>query len=393
MMNKKHIIVTAAITFVVTTVLVLTTVAGGLVMFIMKSGDSSQKMSKIENLIDEFYIYDYDKEKMIDMALSAYAGGVGDPYTAYIDKERFAEMTQELSGDYVGIGVEVFVDEDNLLTVIAPFDDSPASKAGVKPGDKIVKVDGKDVSGKNYTQAVQLIRGNGKSTHVKLTIKRGEKSSEISIKRDTITVDTVKKKMLADNVGYIRISTFGDHTAKEFKNALNRLGEQGAKALVIDVRDNPGGTLKSIIDVSDELLPKCNIMTMRDKNGNEKKYDSKPGQNELPISVIINGNSASAAEAFAGAIADNGRGKLVGTKSFGKGIAQSVFEFGDGTAFKVTTARYFTPGGTCIDKTGITPHVEVELDEEYTNIASVNIPYEYDLQLHKAIEIVKQQIK
>lgn len=393
MVNKKHIIITAVITFVITVVVIFTTVLGGVVGFLMKDNDGSQKLKKVETLIDNYYIYEYDKEKMMDMALTAYANGVGDTYTTYIDKESFTEMVEDIQGNYVGIGVEIFIDKDNLLTVLSPFDHSPAQKAGVLPGDKIIKVSGKDVSAKNYNDAISMIRGKDapSSDEVVLTIKRGTEVIDVSVKREKITVVTATEQMLANNTGYIRISNFGENTAEEFNQCLKKLEDGGAKSLIIDLRNNPGGTLESVVGVADSLIGEANILTIKDKKGNEKKYNSSSGHNELPLCVIINKNSASASEVLAGAIADNGRGTLVGEKSFGKGVVQSIFELGDGSAFKVTTARYFTPSGTSIDKVGITPHIEVSLDEKYKNSAVTNIPYEKDFQLKKALEVLNEK--
>lgn len=392
MINKKHIIITAVITFFVTAALMLFVVGGGLILLLPQFADTgAQKLQRIETLIDGYYIYDYDKEKMMDSALSAFAAEVGDPYTQYINKEDFKEMMQSVEGDYVGIGIEVVIDEDDLITVIAPFDDSPAARAGILPGDKIVKVDGVSVGADNYNEAINMIKGDGSSTgkRITLTVKRGEENMDITVEREKVIITTAKERMLENGVGYIRISNFGDHTADEFAKCLDNLKAYGVKGIVIDLRNNPGGTLDSVVKVADYLLPEANIITIKDKQGNEKKYDSDSDYNDLPVCVLINKYSASAAEALAGAIADNGRGILIGEKSFGKGIVQSIFEMGDGTAFKLTTARYYTPGGTCIDKVGIEPHIKVNIDEDMSKIAVTQIPYERDYQLQRAVQELK----
>ncbi|MBQ6998933.1 MAG: S41 family peptidase [Clostridia bacterium] len=391
MINKKHIIITAVITFFVTAALMIFVVGGGLILLLPQFADTgAQKLQRIETLIDGYYIYDYDKEKMMDSALSAFAAEVGDPYTQYINKEDFKEMMQSVEGDYVGIGVEVTVDQDDI-TVIAPFDDSPAARAGILPGDKIVKVDGVNVSAQNYNEAISMIKGDGSSAgkRITLTVKRGDENMDIIVEREKVIITTAKERMLENGVGYIRISNFGDHTADEFTKCLDNLKAYGVKGIVIDLRNNPGGTLDSVVKVADYLLPEANIITIKDKQGNEKKYDSDSDYNDLPLCVLINKYSASASEALAGAIADNGRGILIGEKSFGKGIVQSIFEMGDGTAFKLTTAKYYTPGGTCIDKVGITPQIEVGLDEEMSQKAVTQIPYERDYQLQRAVQELK----
>lgn len=393
MINKKHIVITAVITFFVTAVLVLVLVGGGLLMLLPSfSGNGAQKLQRMEALIDNYYIYEYDKDEMMDMALSAYSYGVGDPYTQYINKEDFKEMMTSVEGDYVGIGVEVFIDTDDLITVISPFDDSPAARAGIIPGDKIIKVEDTDVNVSNYNEAINMIKGEATSAtgkRVALTIKRGEEIKELQVEREKIVAITAKERMLESGIGYIRISNFGDHTADEFKACLENLTGQGATSLIVDLRNNPGGTLDSVVKVADYILPKGNIITVKDKQGNEQKYDSDADYVDLPLCVLINSYSASASEALAGAVADNGRGTLIGEKSFGKGVVQSIFEMGDGTAFKLTTAKYYTPGGTCIDKVGIEPHISVSLDEDMANTHIPNIPYDKDYQLQKAVEELK----
>ncbi len=393
MINKKHVIITAVITFFVTAALVVAALGSGLIMLLpYLSGNDAQKLGRIESIIDDYYIYDYDKEEMMDMALSAYAYGVGDPYTQYINKEDFKDLLTDVEGDYVGIGVEVFVDDDDLITVIAPFDDSPAAAAGILPGDKIVKVEDTDVSVINYNEAISMIKGGADAAagqKVSLTIKRGEEIIPVETVRDDIVVITAKERMLAEHIGYVRLSSFDEHTPEEFVACMERLDAQGAKGVIIDLRNNPGGTLDSVVAVADYLLPEGNIITIKDKQGRETKYDSDADYNDIPLCVLINGSSASASEALSSAIADNGRGTLVGKKTFGKGVVQSIFEMGDGTALKVTTAKYYTPGGTCIDKIGITPHVEVGLDEDMENTPVTNIPYDKDYQLQRAIEELK----
>lgn len=394
MSTKNKIIITAIITFVVTALLFVFVLGGSVIMSLSSfANDGMQKIGKIDALIDAYYIYDYDKEKMTDLSLAAYTYGLGDPYTSYIDKESFADMKQSVEGDYVGIGIEVFIDSDMLITVISPFDNSPAAEAGILPGDKIIKVGDTNVDYSNYTEAINLIRGDGKTEDgktVNLTIKRGKEVFDVSVARKKVVAITAQGKMLTDGIGYIRISSFGEKTGEEFKESLRTLRTQQIRSLVIDLRNNPGGTLDSLVDVADVLMPKGNIITIKDKQGNETKYDSDARCVDFPICVLINGNSASAAEALAGALADSGIGVLVGEKTFGKGSVQSIFELGDGTAFKVTAAKYYTPGGTCIDKTGITPAHEVTLDEDVKNMPVNSIPYEKDSQLKKAVEILEK---
>lgn len=393
MINKKHVAVTAVITFIVTFVLVISIVFGGaFVLFSGFSGESSDKLDRIKKLIDTYYIYDYDEEAMNDAALTAYADAVGDPYTVYINKSDFKEMKESTEGNYVGIGVEVYIDTDKLLTVISVFDNSPAAEAGIRSGDKIVAVDGTEVSYSNYNEAINMIRGEAtekSGEKANLTIMRNGERIDMQVARAEVVAITAKEKVIDGNIGYIRISDFGDQTAEEFKGCIERLKSQNVTGVVVDLRNNPGGTLDSVVKVADMLLPKGRIITIKDKLGNEEAYDSDADFYDIPLCVLINGSSASASEALAGAIADHGRGTLIGVKSFGKGIVQSIFELGDGTAFKVTTATYYTPNGTCIHGQGIEPNIKVELDEETANQPITNIPYEKDYQLQKAVEALK----
>lgn len=393
MINKKHVAVTAVITFIVTFVLVISIVCGGtFVLFSGFSGGSSDKLDRIKKLIDTYYIYDYDEEAMNDAALTAYADAVGDPYTVYINKSDFKEMKESTEGNYVGIGVEVYIDTDKLLTVISVFDNSPAAEAGIRSGDKIVAVDGTEVSYSNYNEAINMIRGEAtekSGEKANLTIMRNGERIDMQVARAEVVAITAKEKVIDGNIGYIRISDFGDQTAEEFKGCIERLKSQNVTGVVVDLRNNPGGTLDSVVKVADMLLPKGRIITIKDKLGNEEAYDSDADFYDIPLCVLINGSSASASEALAGAIADHGRGTLIGVKSFGKGIVQSIFELGDGTAFKVTTATYYTPNGTCIHGQGIEPNIKVELDEETANQPITNISYEKDYQLQKAVEVLK----
>lgn len=392
MSKRKLVFITALITFAVTTFVIIFALGGNLVMTLSSLANSDmQKLGKIDALIDSYFIYDHDDRKMADFTLSAYTYALGDPYSTYINKEAFSDMKQSMEGDYVGIGVEIFIDKDNLITVISPFDHSPAAEAGIRPGDKIVKVGETDVDYSNYNEAVNLIKGAGKEESgksVTLTIKRGDETFETVVERKKIVATTAQSKVIGNNLGYIRLSSFGEKTGTEFADCVRDLASKNVTGLIIDLRNNPGGTLDSLVDVADLLLPEGNIITIKDKQGREAKYDSDEKHLGIPICAIINGNSASASEALAGALSDSGMGILVGEKTFGKGSVQSIFELGDGTAFKLTTAKYYTPGGTCIDKTGIAPKYEVALPEDVADLPVSNIPYDKDTQLKKAVEIL-----
>ncbi|MBE7031328.1 MAG: S41 family peptidase [Ruminococcaceae bacterium] len=395
-MSKKNcVILTAVVTFLATTIFYLTAGGTGLVLLLSKLGNddgSLSKLNKIDAMLDRYYIGEMDKEKMGEMALTGYVYGVEDPYTSYVNEEEFADMNVTLEGDYVGIGVEVYVDsEDSLITVISAFDDSPAQKAGILPGDKIIGVEGTEVGLENYYRAINMIKGiekTGDEKTVTLQILRGEEQMDITVSREKLSTQTVKDKIIEGDIGYIRISSFDKNTDRDFSQAVEKLTGRGIAGLVIDLRGNPGGVLDVVVAVADRVLPEGTIVTVRNKQGKEQVYSSDAACINLPISVLIDGNSASASEVLSGAIRDFGRGTLVGETSFGKGLVQSIFEFGDGTAMKITTAKYYTPSGECIDKTGIKPDIEIALPDGLTKPIQ-NLTFDEDIQLRKAVEVLR----
>ncbi len=388
MYNKKHIFFTIVITFIIATMFYAS--FGGSALYSMLSGGGSSEMDAIKTIVDQTYIFDYDAQKAHDDSMRAYVASLGDPYSNYYNKEDYKALTENLTGNYKGIGVEVYVEpEDGLITVISAFDNSPAQKAGVKPKDKIIKVDNTPVNVDNYNQAISMIKGVIKTTYedkVDLTLLRGEEEVNVVVTREEIVQNTVSNKMY-DDIAYIRISSFGDHTAKDFKTQLNEVKRNNPKGLIIDLRDNPGGTLDAVVAVADELLPEGVIVSMVDKQGSKQEYKSDKAFYDVPVCVLINGSSASASEVLSGAIRDFDRGTLIGTKSFGKGIVQSVFNLTKETAVTITTAKYYTPSGECIHDVGIEPDVKVEAT---TNDAISMIEYEDDVQLHKAIELLSK---
>ncbi len=364
--------------------------AGGGILYPFMSGGGTSEFEKIEKYVESSYIFDYDKRAATDAALSAYVTALGDPYSNYYNAKDYQSLLENLTGDYKGIGVEVYVNgEDGSITVISAFDGTPAQKAGLKSNDKIIKVDGVEVNGDSYNRAISLIKGIEKTTYedkVDLTLLRDGKEINVTVNRENIVMHTVTDKMY-DNIAYIRISSFDDHTGEDFEKSLNTIKAKSPKGLIIDLRDNPGGTLDAVTSVADQLLPEGTIVSMVDKYENKQEFKSDKDFYDNPVCVLINGSSASASEVLAGAIRDFDRGTLVGTKSFGKGIVQSVVNLTDKTALTITTAKYYTPSGECIHKIGIEPDVKVEAN---TKDAVSTIPYEDDVQLHKAIEILKK---
>jgi carboxyl-terminal processing protease len=352
------------------------------------------KLNQVKEIIKKYYVEPVEEDELMEGAVEGIAAAVGDPYTVYMDKKAYADFNTQTHGSYAGIGVVVSVDpKDNLITVVAPFEDTPGERAGILPGDKIIKVNGKEVWGDKLDEAVSMMKGP-KNTEVTITIVRKNlpQPKDITIKRDIIVLQTVKHKVINDNIGYIRITMFDEKTSKDFNTALDDLYRQNIKGLIIDLRDNPGGLLDQVVKIADRLIPEGIIVYTEDRNKNrDTKYSDKE-EIKIPLAVLINEGSASASEILSGAVQDHKKGVLVGTKTFGKGLVQSIFELGDGSALKVTISKYYTPKGTSIQGVGVQPDVVIDLPEELkTNISQLK--EEDDVQLKKAIEVVKQDMQ
>ncbi len=386
MYNKKHVFFTIIITFVIATMFYMS-FGGGMLYSAVSNGGASE-LDKIEKIVESAYIFDYSKQGATDAALSAYVSALGDPYSNYYNEADYRALNENLSGNYKGIGVEVYVTpEDNNITVISAFDGTPAQKAGIKANDKIIKVDNIPVNADNYNRAISLIKGIEKTTHedkVDITLLRDDKEITVTVNREKIVLQTVSSEM-RETIAIIRISSFDDNTGNDFRKHLNDIKKKSPKGLIIDLRDNPGGTLDAVTSVADQLLPEGVIVSMVDKQGNKQEFKSDKDFYDIPLCVLINGSSASASEVLAGAVRDFSRGTLVGTKSFGKGIVQSVINLTDKTALTITTAKYYTPSGECIHGVGIEPDVKIE---SKSNEAVSTIKFEDDIQLHKALELL-----
>lgn len=397
MYSKKRVLSLILATFILTSALYtaaftfvpsLGNFLGGIRTRLDSGNALSEKLGEVGSYVDNYFINDYDKEKMNDYAIKGYVAALDDPYSEYINREEYEELASELSGNYKGIGIEVYVDQDGYINVISAFDDSPAAQAGILPNDKIIAVNETSVNADNYNEAINMMRGvgdYGKTDDMTITILRGTEKIKMNLTRTEVVNQTVKTKMLDNNIGYIRISQFDDDTGTDFSRMTESIIADGAKALIIDLRNNPGGVLTGVVSVADKLLGKGKIITIKEKSGKETVYNSDENEIDLPMCVLINSNSASASEVLAGALKDHKKATLVGEKSFGKGIVQTIFDLSDKSALKITTAKYYTPNGTCIHGKGIKPDYEVELHAD-KNIAALEP--EEDTQLQKAIEIL-----
>ncbi len=349
-----------------------------------------EKIDTLMQVIDYYYLYDYDEDEMIDAIYKAVMDSLGDPYSIYYTEEEYNSFLESSSGSYCGIGVVVQQNmQTGMVTAVRPYQNCPGYEAGIRPGDLILAVDGTDITGMDLNAAVALIRGE-EGTSVTITLQRDEEKFDVEVTRRQIDVETVTYRMLDDNIGYIQVDEFDEVTAKQFSEALDTLIDQGMEALVIDIRNNPGGLLNVVVDMLDEILPEGVIVSVKDKNGKTEEYRSDAETKlDVPLAVLVNGNSASASEIFAGAVKDYGVGTIVGTTTFGKGIVQTIFSLNDGTGMKLTIEDYYTPSGNSIHKIGVSPDVEIDLPDELKVL--VDIPEDEDAQLQKAIEILKEQ--
>lgn len=349
-----------------------------------------QKAKYIEETVKESYTGDIDDEQMEEYMYKGMMASLGDPYSAYYTSEEYEELTTETTGSYEGIGVVMQQDVNTgEVKVVRCYEGAPGEKAGLLPEDVLVEVNGESVSGMELSEVVDKVKSSQDQV-AHLTIAREGESEylEIDVHLEEVNIPVVQSEMLEDNIGYIALYEFTEQTEPQYMEAFEALKDQGMERLIIDVRNNPGGLLTSVCDILEDILPEGLIVYTEDKNGEREEYTCD-GENELdiPLAVLVNGNSASASEIFAGAIQDYSKGTIVGTTTFGKGIVQSLIPFNDGSAIKTTTAKYYTPSGKCIHGTGIQPDVEVELSEGLEQETSIS--HEEDNQLQKAIEAVK----
>ena len=359
--------------------------------FVNSSGlvtpDTQAKLRNIRSIIDEIYLYSdkIDEELLQENIVRGYVAGLQEPYTVYYNEEETTALFESTSGTFGGIGVVIMQDRTTgLATFTTIYDDCPGKKAGFKSGDIVYKVNGEDVSGMDLDSIVTRIRGEV-GTDVEITVLRGETGEEYTgvATRALIENNTVEYEMKDDKVGYIQLTAFESVTYEQFKNALEDLTKQGMTGLVVDLRNNTGGNLDTVCEILDLILPKGTIVSIKDKNGNGQTFSSDDKNKlEVPLVVLTNGYSASASEIFAGAVQDYEIGKLVGTKTYGKGIVQNIYNLGDGTSLKITSSEYFTPNGRNIHEKGIEPDVVIEYEYDEANP-------DKDNQLEKAIEVLK----
>ena len=381
--------------FVVTVVALMLLVAAACSGSVSSGGDVDveglppefQRLSEVWELMNREHIdaEGLDPQVIADGAIRGMVQALGDPYAAFLDQEQYSLESQDIQGFFGGIGAEVGI-RDGAITILAPMPDTPAEAAGVKPGDVILEVDGESIQGLNLLAVVRLIRGD-KGTTVTLLLRHLRESDPVSIEieRDIIQLQSVHLLMQVGRIGHLRISSFTGTTGEELKDALERFERSQGLGLVVDLRNNPGGLVSSVVDVTSQFIDGGLVLYQVDANDNRRDWGVKSGGKalDIPMVVLVNEFSASASEVFSGAIVDNDRATIIGTTTFGKGSVNNLWPLNDGSGILFTTARWFTPGGLLIEGEGITPDVMLEpLEDDEDD----------DLHLDQAIEILKDEI-
>ena len=354
-----------------------------------ESKDIANSLDTYKAILDKYYLGEINEEDLKEGAIRGYIEGVGDKYTEYISKEEMQEYMEDTKGNFVGIGIYMIQDKKtDKIMIVAPIKNSPAEKAGVQAGDLILAVDGQECTANDMNTISSKIKGEAGTT-VKLKLQRGNETLELEIKRESVTVNPVESKMLESNIGYIKFTSFDENTSEDFKKNFENLQKQGAKSLIIDLRNNGGGIVDEALKIADYIAEKDSVLLYEvDKENKEvvKKSENAPIIN-MPIILLTNENTASSSEILAGALKDLGKAKIVGVKTYGKGVIQEILTLPDGSGIKITTEKYLTPNKTEINKVGIEPDEKVELPEDLENV--LEIEEKDDTQLQKAIQMLK----
>ena len=389
MKNNKFLKIIAVVLLVITTAFVTRMIT---IRQVLSSNENFGKVIVLEKYLRENYLYNKDiKDENLEAGLlKGLVAGLGDPYSQYLTAEEMAKLSETTTGKFQGIGVIISPDEDGTVTVISPIKGSPADRAGIESGDKILKINGKDFSAEKINEASKEMRGEkGTSVKILLLKKKNLKTEEVEIKREEIKIDSIIKDKIGD-LGYIGITMFDEETGKDFVKALNELTSEGVKGIILDMRGNPGGVVDAAVEIGDAILPKTSFVTLKDNKGEVvQDYKLDDSYNDIKMVVLVNEGSASASEILAGAIRDLDRAKIIGKTSYGKGVVQNVMSLPAGDGLKLTTSEYFTPSGKSINKKGIVPDIEVDLPDD---VEGIGIDYkDTDTQLQKAIEVINEK--
>jgi len=383
--EKKKIILSVTITFLITFLLCF---------FLFGSSQAlpTSKSEKVESLIKSNFIGEADENKIEEYKAKGAAAALGDEHSYYLTTDEHTALMSDITGEYKGIGVEIYSDSDGHLAVSNVFIDTPAYNAGIRVGDAIIKVDNIEITLESAADAINYMRGTSeegkKVEEMTVSVLRNGEIFSAKLKREEIKTQTVFSEDI-NGIRHIRITSFSNETANEFLTAVENT--DGVSGIVIDVRDNPGGLLNVVVKICDMILPECKIVYTQDKAGKQNIFNSDANSLNLPVAILINEYSASASEILAGAVKDNKAGTLIGTKSYGKGSVQEIFPFADSSALKLTVAYYYTPSGVCINGVGISPDYEVTIPEENLSQPLSTLPLEKDPQLQKALEVLSQK--
>ncbi len=349
------------------------------------------KVNLIEDFLDRYYVEDLDKETTLEGMYAGLVAGVGDRYTYYMTKDYLESYLQNTGGHFEGIGVTVYQTEEGEVIVYSVMDGYPAQKAGMEQGDIITKINGKDISGLSLDEVAGQMRGEiGSTVEVEVYHPADGQNKTFVIMREDVIMKSIEFRMLDDEKGYIQISGFKENTYDQFMEAMETLQEQGMKGLVLDLRNNPGGLVRSVYLIGEQLLPQGVMVYTEDKEGKREELICDDKYIDIPMVVLVNGNSASASEIFAGAAKDMDAATIVGTQTFGKGLVQRLFTLPDGSALNITIQKYFTPKGTSIHGTGVTPDQVVEMPAGVLD-GDVIEP-EKDTQLQEGMRILGEKI-
>lgn len=378
-MTRKKIIL-GTIGIILVTFFCTTIFFGYLMQSITGDAAAALRLLKVMAIVENKYVEPVKIDNIVAGAIKGTMDSLGDPHSIYMNQKMFKEFMIETEGSFGGVGI-VLGAKDKVLTVVSPIEGTPGEKAGIKSGDEIIKIDGVETKGMALDEAVSKIRGP-EGTNVVLTIKREQEIKDYTLTRSNIQIKTVVSKMLDNNIGYIRLSMFNETTGAEFSKRLTELEGQGMKGLVLDLRDNPGGLLDESVKVANKIVPKGPVVSVITKDGKKDTSYSNLEASKYPLAILVNGGSASASEIVAGAVQDTKAGTLIGTKTYGKGSVQTIIKLDNGSAIKLTIAKYYTPSGRSINSIGIEPDVKVEIPQGTTK----------DIQLDKAVEILKTKL-
>ncbi|CVK19489.1 MULTISPECIES: S41 family peptidase [Sporomusa] len=378
-MSRRKILFGAVLLVLMT---FLATSAGFLYLMNAWSSDvvSTLRVLRALQVVKSRYVEDVSVDTLMAGSIKGMVNSLNDPHSIYMDNKMFKDFMIETEGSFGGVGI-VIGTKDKLLTVVAPIEGTPGEKAGIKSGDQIIKIDGQDTKDLALDEAVNKIRGP-EGSKVVLTIKRGEDTQDYTLTRSNIQIKTVAGKMMDNHIGYIRISMFNENTGDDFIHKLQELEKQGMKAIVLDLRDNPGGLLNESVEVASQLVPKGPVVSVVTRDGQRETHSSNLAVPKYPVAVLVNGGSASASEIVAGAVQDTGVGTLIGTKTYGKGSVQTVIRLDEASAVKLTIAKYLTPKDRSINGVGIEPDITIELPETKDK----------DVQLEKALEVLQSKL-